>query len=172
MHAVTLPLQIAVVGAASCDEATAALAREVGAEIARAGGILVCGGRGGVMAAACAGAQAASGRTVGVMPGVDGAESPPNDHLDVVLFTGLQQARNQVLVLSTTAVIAVGGGWGTLSEIAMALKFRVPVVLVSSWHLRRPDGLSDPLLFSARTAADAVALAVQASARARPITVV
>lgn len=172
MRAVSVPLQIAVVGAASCDEATAALARELGEQVARVGATLICGGRGGVMAAACEGARQAGGRTVGVLPGVDASDSAPNDHLDVVLYTGFQQARNQVLVLSAAAVVAVGGGWGTLSEISMALKYRVPVVLLASWHLRRPDGLSDPLLLAARTPGDAVALATQASARARPITVV
>jgi uncharacterized protein (TIGR00725 family) len=163
-------LQLAVVGAAACDDDTATLARAVGAEIARIGAVLVCGGRGGVMAAACAGAKAAGGWTVGVLPGADEADSRPNEDLDVVLYTGLQQARNQIVVLSAGAVIAVGGGWGTLSEIACALKFRVPTVLVHSWTLKRPDGLSDPLLLQARTAADAVALAQRAIERERPVT--
>jgi len=89
-----------------------------------------------------------------------------------VLYTGLHQARNQVVVLSSAAVIAIGGGWGTLSEIAFALKFRIPVVLLGSWTLRRPDGLADPLLLHARTPADAVALARQAAAtHERPVTV-
>jgi uncharacterized protein (TIGR00725 family) len=123
-----------------------------------------------VMEAACRGARGAGGRTVGVLPGSDEAATPPNDHLDVVLYTGLAQARNQVVVLSAAAVIAVGGGWGTLSEIGLALKYRVPVVLLASWHLRRPDGLADPLLLVARTAADAVALAAQAARRERPVT--
>lgn len=172
MRAVSRTLQIAVVGASSCDEDTAALAREVGAEIARAGAWLVCGGRGGVMSAACAGAKQAGGRTIGVLPGVDGASSPPNDHLDAVLYTGLNQARNQIVVLSAAVVLAIGGGWGTLSEIAFALKFRIPVVLLGSWNLRRPDGLADPLLLHARTPADALALARQAAAaHERPGTV-
>jgi len=167
----TRPLQIAVVGAAVCDDEATALARELGAEIARAGAVLVCGGRSGVMAAACAGAKAEGGTTVGVLPGVDEASSPPNDALDIVLYSGMHQARNQLLVLSGAAVIAVGGGWGTLSEIACALKYRVPVVLLESWNLKRPDGLNDPLLISARTAADAVQLALQASKTGRPVTV-
>ncbi len=171
MRAVPRPLQIAIAGAAVCDEPTAELARATGAALARAGATLVCGGRGGVMAAACAGAQAAGGRTVGILPGVDAAATPPNDHLDVVLFTGLHQARNQILVLSASAVIAIGGGWGTLSEIALALKFRIPAVLLASWSLRRPDGLADPRLFHARTAEDAVALALQAVNNDRPVTV-
>ena len=170
MRAMSGRLQIAVVGAASCDDATAAIARELGAEIARAGAVLLTGGRGGVMAAASAGARTAGGLAVGLLPGIDAASSPPNEHLDVTLFTGLQQARNQVLVLSAAAVVAIGGGWGTLSEIAFALKFRVPVVLLASWDLKRPDGLSDPLLFHARTPADAIVIACQMATRDRSAT--
>jgi hypothetical protein len=168
---VSRPLQIAVVGAATCDEETLALARETGARLAEAGATLVCGGRGGVMAAACEGARAGGGRTVGILPGRDESASAPNEHLDVVLFTGLEQARNQVLVLSSTAVVAIGGGWGTLSEIALALKFRVPVVALKGWNLRRPDGLTDPLLSHARTPADAVALALAGARRERAVPV-
>lgn len=165
------PLQIAVVGAATCDDETLALARESGERIAEAGATLICGGRGGVMAAACAGARTRGGRTVGILPGRDESASQPNEHLDVVLFTGLEQARNQVLVLSSAAVVAVGGGWGTLSEIALALKFRVPVVALKGWNLRRPDGLTDPLLSHARTPADAVALALAGARRDRAVPV-
>jgi hypothetical protein len=159
-------VQIAVVGAAACDDEIARLARDTGAEIALAGATLLCGGRGGVMEAAAEGAHLAGGRTVGVLPGVDEKSTPPNDFLDVVLYTGLQQARNQILVLSAEAVIAIGGGWGTLSEIALALKFRVPVVLLASWALKRPDGLKDPLLFEARTPKDALEIALHAGERA------
>jgi len=158
-------LQIAIVGAAACDDATARLAYDAGYELARGGATILCGGRGGVMAAAAQGARAGGGRTIGILPGLDESASPPNDDLEVVLYTGLNQARNQILVLSARSVVAVGGGWGTLSEIAFALKFRVPVVLLSSWNLRRPDGLNDPLLFEARTAADAAKLALHASTR-------
>ena len=158
-------VQIAVVGAAACDEPTARLARETGAELALAGATVLCGGRGGVMEAACQGARLAGGRTVGILPGTDEVQSPPNDHLDVVLFSGLHEARNQILVLSSAAVVAIGGGWGTLSEIAFALKYRIPVVLLASWNLRRPDGLNDPLLFEARTASDAVKIALHTSSR-------
>lgn len=159
-------VQIAVVGAAACDEPTARLARETGAEIALAGATLLCGGRGGVMEAAAEGAHLAGGRTIGLLPGVDDKSSPPNDFLDVVLYTGMQQARNQILVLSAEAVVAIGGGWGTLAEIAMALKFRVPVVVLESWSLKRPDGLKDPLLFEARTPKDAIGIALHAGERA------
>lgn len=161
-------LQIAVVGAAACDAEIAQLARDTGAELALAGATVLCGGRGGVMQAACEGARLAGGLTVGILPGIDDHETPANDYLDIVLHSGLNQARNQILVLSAAAVIAIGGGWGTLSEIAFALKFRVPVVLLASWKLHRPDGLGDPLLFKAHSATEAVKLALHASGRTTP----
>ena len=160
-------LQLAVVGAAACDEPTSALAHAAGAEIARAGAVLLTGGRGGVMAAAAAGAREQGGLSIGILPGVDADASPPNEQLDVALYTGLGQARNQVLVLSADALVAIGGGWGTLSEIGLALKYRIPAVLLASWDLKRPDGLADPLLFYASTPVDAVAIARQAAERVR-----
>lgn len=160
-------LQIAVVGAASCDGELTRLAGAVGRQIASYGAVLLCGGRGGVMAAASEGARAAGGLVVGVLPGADARASAPNPHLDVALFTGLGQARNVVLTLSAHAVVAVGGGWGTLSEIALALKQRVPVVLLESWSLARPDGLADPLLRRAVSPADAVETAVRLGTKRR-----
>jgi uncharacterized protein (TIGR00725 family) len=153
-------LQIAVVGAGVCGAELARLAEEVGGGLARAGALVLTGGRGGVMAAASRGARAAGGRTVGVLPGAGAAESPPNEAVEVALYTGMGQARNQVLVLSARAVIAVGGGWGTLSEIALALKHGVPVVTLASWRLERPDGAPEPRLTRAETAAEAVEAAV------------
>lgn len=156
-------LQLAVVGAARCDERLAGLAREVGAEVARAGAVLVTGGRGGVMAAASEGARAAGGLTVGILPGAGAEASPPNPAVEVAVFTGIGQARNQVLVLSAAAVIAIGGGWGTLSEIALALKHGVPVVVLESWWPERPDGAAEPLLARAGTPGEAVAAALAAA---------
>jgi len=159
-------LQLAVVGAGRCGARVRALAREVGAEVARGGAVLLTGGRGGVMAAAGAGARAEGGLTVGILPGADAEASPPNPAVEVAVFTGMGQARNQVLVLSAAAVIAVGGGWGTLSEIALALKHRVPVVSLASWWPERPDGAAEPLLVRAETPRQAVAAAL-AAARGR-----
>lgn len=159
---------MAVVGSAHCDRAVADLAREVGREIARSGAVLLSGGRGGVMAAASAGARSAGGLTVGILPGTDAAASPPNRWLDVAVFTGIGQARNQVLVLSAAAVIAVGGGWGTLSEIALALKHGIPVVSLESWYPVRPDGAAEPRLERAGSAAEAVARALAAAAERNP----
>lgn len=158
------PPQIAVVGAAGGSGGPTRvedLAYRVGAALGEAGAVLLTGGRGGVMAAASRGARQAGGRTVGVLPGT--ADSPPNRHVETAIFTGMGQARNLVLVLSARAVIAVGGGWGTLSEIAMALKHRIPVVTLESWDLERPDGAAEPLLACAATPEEAVRRALEAA---------
>lgn len=159
-------LQIGVIGAGTCEAELANHAKRLGEQIARLGGTLICGGRGGVMEAACRGAQEAGGRTVGILPGIDAADSPPNAYLDVRLFTGLGQARNLCVVLSCDAVIAVGGGWGTLSEIGLAQKHGVPLVLLHSWRLTSHEGTVD--LPQADTAAVALELAltlIEASGR-------
>ncbi len=127
---------LAVVGSARCDAETAALAEEVGREIARLGAVLICGGRGGVMEAACRGARSAGGTTVGILPGTDRAEANP--HVDIPIVTGLGEARNALVVRSADAVIAVRGGYGTLSEIALALKMGRPVVGLDTWQLDPP----------------------------------
>src|SRR5690606_25253239 len=171
MRPVSRPIQIAVVGAAACDGPTAKLAHAVGAGLAREGAALVCGGSSGVMEAACRGAREQGGRTIGVLPGVDSAASPPGELLDVVLYSGMGEARHLTVVLSVSAVIAIGGGWGTLAEIAAALKSRVPVVALRSWNLNRPDGLTDPLLSHARSAEDAVTLALRAVPRDRSVAI-
>jgi len=156
-------VQLAVIGGGKCDERLGQLARETGAAIAQAGAVLLCGGRGGVMTAAAAGARSVGGRTIGILPGANSAETPPNKYIQMPIFTGLGQARNQVLVLSAAAVIGIGGGWGTLTEIGLALKHGLPVVLLNSWDLSRPDGQEEPLLHHADTAQEAVRLALDAA---------
>ena len=156
-------VQIAVVGAVTCGAELTEAARAVGRGLAAAGAVVLTGGRTGVMEAASAGAREAGGTTVGILPGADAASSPPNPHVQLALYTGLGQARNQVLVLSAAAVVAVGGAWGTLVEIALALKHRIPVVTLQSWELRRPDGKDAPLLRRAKTAEEAVELALRAA---------
>jgi uncharacterized protein (TIGR00725 family) len=118
------------------------------------------GGRGGVMEAAAQGAREAGGLTVGVLPGATAAESPPNAYVDVALFTGMGEGRNWVNICASDAVIAMGGGFGTLSEIALALKARKPVVLLGSWKLEI-DG-TIPNLPRAASPDEAVALAFAA----------
>ena len=155
-------LRIAVIGGGACDERCRRLAWETGREIGRRG-VLLCGGRGGVMEAAAAGARSVDGLTVGILPGAGAAASPPNPHIQLPIYTGLGQARNQVIVLSANAIIAVCGGWGTLNEIAMAAKHGIPVVCLESWRLERPEGVEAALLMEAETPAEAVRYAVAAA---------
>jgi uncharacterized protein (TIGR00725 family) len=150
-------LLLAVVGAATCDEATATLAREVGRQIARLGAVLVCGGRGGVMQAACQGAKEEGGTTVGILPGADRGQANP--YVDLPIATGLGEARNAIVVRAADAVIAVGGGWGTLSEIGLALKMGRPVVGLGTWELQR-QGQAVPGIRQATSAQQAVGWAV------------
>lgn len=151
---------IAVIGGATATLEAARLAFDVGGEIARRGGIVLCGGRGGVMEQAAKGAHEAGGVSIGILPG-QRQDRATNPWLTYEIFTGLGQARNQVIVLSAAAVIAVAGEWGTLSEIGLALKYRVPVILLESFELNLPDGGRDPLLLRARTGVEAVTLALE-----------
>jgi uncharacterized protein (TIGR00725 family) len=154
-------LTLGLVGGDTCSDAESKLAFETGRQIARAEAILVCGGGSGVMEAGCSGAKTASGTTLGIMAGDGPDTSPPNDHLDFVVYTGLGQGRNQIVVLSCDAVIAIGGEWGTLSEIAIAKKYGIPVVLLSSWSVEGPHGQGLLDLPTAATAKEAVARAVR-----------
>lgn len=129
---------VAVCGTGEADAETDALAEEVGRLLAQRGAILVCGGLGGVMEAACRGADSAGGLSVGLLPGDD--RSMANEHVDIALPTGLGEMRNALIVRSADAVIAIGGGWGTLSEIALARKTGVKVIGLGPWGLgERPD---------------------------------
>jgi uncharacterized protein (TIGR00725 family) len=133
---------VAVVGPgdATAAELTAAVA--VGAELARADVVLVCGGLGGVMEAACRGAREAGGTTVGILPGEDRAAANP--YVDVAIASGLGEARNALVVRSADALVAVGGGYGTLSEIALALKAGKPVVGLSGWDIYGVESAATP----------------------------
>lgn len=133
--------QIAVIGGSDVTAPVAAGAETIGAALASAGAIVICGGLGGVMAATCRGAQSAGGLTVGILPGND--PSAANPWVDVVIVTGLGEARNALVVGSAAAVIAVDGEYGTLSEIAFALRAGIPVVGLGTWTLTRPDGQLD-----------------------------
>ena len=129
---------ISVIGAARCTELEAAAAEQVGRLLAERQIVLVCGGRGGVMEAACRGAHQAGGLTIGILPGTDRASGNP--HLTVALPTGLGQARNALVAQAGEAVIAIGGGAGTLSEIALAVKSGRQVVTLQSWRAQAGDG--------------------------------
>lgn len=134
----TLPY-IGVVGTGERDEVTDELAEAVGRLLGERGAILVCGGLGGVMTAACRGATSAGGTTVALLPGSDRAAANP--YVSVALPTGLGEVRNALIVRAVDGLIAVGGGYGTLSEIAFALKTGRPVVGLRSWELGAAGGV-------------------------------
>jgi uncharacterized protein (TIGR00725 family) len=149
------PLYVSVIGGSHCEVAESALAEEVGRLVAEEGATLVCGGLGGVMEAAARGAKAAGGTTIGILPGHD--RSAANRYLDHVLTTGIGHARNLAVVSSGDAVVAIGGGCGTLSEIGLAGKIGRPVVILAGWCLEGGQG-SDGFMYatSAREALDLI----------------
>lgn len=147
--------RVAVIGAGRCDEPTAALAEEAGRLLAERGVLVVCGGLGGVMEAACRGAKSAGGLTVGILPGNDSCSANP--WVDIPVVTGLSEARNIIVVRSAEVVLAIAGEYGTLSELAFALKLGIPVVGLNSWQLGR-DGQIETHFPQAKTAREAVNL--------------
>jgi uncharacterized protein (TIGR00725 family) len=117
-------------------------AEQVGRELGSRGVVLICGGLGGVMEAACRGAKDAGGVTVGMLPGLD--RSDANPYVDVVIATGLGEARNALVVNAAEALIAVGGGYGTLSEIGLALRAGKRVVGLGTWEVEGVEALDSP----------------------------
>ncbi len=157
--------RISVIGPSQADAATRQLAAAVGAEIARRGAILICGGLGGVMEAAAQGAKQHGGLTVGILPSGDAAAANP--FIDVPIVTGLGEARNVIVVRSADAVIAIAGGFGTLSEIAFCLRLQIPVIGLGTWQLTAPDGTKAPIVVSdsAVAAVDAALAAIEQKRR-------
>ncbi len=154
-------LTVAVIGRAECSPADAAAAEQVGALLADRGVTVVCGGLGGVMAAACKGAVSRGGFTVGILPGND--RGAANEWVSLPIATGVGQARNIAVVRSCQAVIAIGGAYGTLSEIAFALDSDIPVVGIGTWRLSEARAVSN-LVWEAASPAEAVNLALQLAA--------
>ena len=134
---------IAVCGESNRGTALGELAFEVGKGIALRGAVLLCGGSTGVMEHAARGARSEGGLTLGILASDD--PDTANPFIDVALATGLGQGRNAVLVYSAQGVIAIGGGYGTLSEIALALRIGRPVVGLRTWRFERPDQTEAPL---------------------------
>ena len=126
---------IAVIGASQCSKEIAQIAEDVGRELAKRGVTLVCGGLGGVMEAACRGAKMEGGTTIGILPGTSRHEANP--YVDIPIVTGMGEARNIIVVRSAQAAIAVSGEYGTLSEIAYALKLGIPVIGLGTWQLAK-----------------------------------
>lgn len=151
---------IAVCGSGAEDPRLNALAEAVGGLVARGGAVLVCGGLGGVMAAACRGAARAGGLTVGILPTASPAAANPD--VAIAIATGMGHARNAVIVQTADAVIAVGGEYGTLSEIALARKAGRPVVGLESWPL------GEPHLAAAASPEEAVTMALRLAGQGQP----
>lgn len=144
---------IAIIGSGLEDETLNALAGQAGELIAEAGCVLINGGLGGVMAASAKGAKSKGGLTIGLLPGLD--PSAANQYIDVPIPTGLGEMRNLLIVRSAAVLIAIGGGYGTLSEIALALKASKPVVGLQTWDV-------SPDIQKAADASEAVRLALSA----------
>jgi len=153
-----VPPYIAVVGPGEATAAQSTSAEAIGRGLAQHGAVLLTGGHGGVMAAACRGAATAGGVSVGILPGTD--RSAANQWVSVALATGLGELRNGLIVRAADVVIAVGGAYGTLSEVALALKTGVPVVGLDTWAL---DGI-EPVASPEAAVARALALAAPSTA--------
>jgi uncharacterized protein (TIGR00725 family) len=146
-------------GPGSCSPAFYALAREVGHRIAQKKAVLICGGYGGVMEASARGAKEGGGITVGILSGDSAMEANP--YIDIPIVTALGNARNAINALTSQSIIAIGGSYGTLSEIALALKCGTPVVGLGTWDAVSNEGERLPIRL-ARNAEDAVNAALEA----------
>ncbi|MEW6679398.1 MAG: TIGR00725 family protein [bacterium] len=124
-------IRIGVIGGENPKGEILSLAYETGKEIARNNCILICGGLSGIMEAACKGAKEEKGLTIGILPGIDAASSNP--YVDIPIVTGIGYARNIIVVLSSCAIIAIDGSYGTLSEIAYGLQFKKPIIGLYTW---------------------------------------
>jgi uncharacterized protein (TIGR00725 family) len=158
---------ISVIGAEACGPEALDIAEKVGREVAQRGATLVCGGRGGVMEAACRGARDVGGHTIGIMPGRGSEDSPPNPYVEFSIFTGLGFARNVIVALSGDAVIAIDGSYGTLSEIAYALINDVPVVGIDTWDFNYHGFTGQERIVRITDPAQAVAKAIEFAERRR-----
>jgi len=149
---------IAVIGGSQASRKEIRLAEEVGSELAKKGAILVCGGLGGVMEAACRGASSEGGVTIGILPGENRREA--NSYVQIPIVTGMGYARNVAVVKSAQAVIAIGGSYGTLSEIGHALQSGIPVIGLETWSLSK-NGKLDSSIIPAENPAEAVEKALE-----------
>lgn len=151
---------IAVIGGSQCSPEEAKLAEKVGQELAKREVILICGGLGGVMEAACKGASSAGAITVGILPGDNRYEA--NSYVSIPIVTGIGYARNVLVVKSAQAVIAIDGSYGTLSEIAHALQDGIPVVGLNTWSFSLKGEVNDSII-PAQDAQEAVEKAIAAA---------
>jgi uncharacterized protein (TIGR00725 family) len=149
---------IAVIGASQASASEMKTAELVGREIAKSGAALVCGGMGGVMEAACKGAGQEGGITIGILPGDNRLSA--NEFVKIPIVTGIGYARNVAVVKSAQAVIAVGGSYGTLSEIGHALQSGLPVIGLETWSISRKRKDKSPII-EVKTPAEAVEKALE-----------
>lgn len=156
---------IGVIGESRVDPETARRAFRVGEEIAQAGAVLVCGGLSGAMERAAAGARSSGGTTLGILPGTQRSDANPN--ISIAVVTGMGEARNVLVVRTSDAVVAVGGGYGTLSEIAFCLKLGVPVVGLDTWKLSRGDDSGPDPIHRASSPEEAVRMALDLAGSSR-----
>lgn len=169
---------IGIIGSSSVTQEEDLLAQEVGKRLAKEGVIIICGGLGGVMESSCRGAKEASGLsqplragaglTIGILPGTSVKDANP--YIDIPIPTGIGEARNLIIIRTSSSLIAIGGGYGTLSEIAFALKLGAPVIGLKTWELEKISlpGLSveglgkKPInIYKVKTAEEAVAKAIE-----------
>jgi len=150
---------ISVIGGNQCSSEQLKLAEEVGSEIAKRNATLVCGGLGGVMQAACKGAKSEGGTTIGILPGSRSEDANP--YVDIPIVTTIGETRNVIVACTGQAVIAIDGEYGTLSEIAHALRNGIPVIGLNTWTLSKTDGCESPII-PAYDAKDAVDKAISA----------
>ncbi|MEA1958055.1 MAG: TIGR00725 family protein [Chloroflexota bacterium] len=148
---------ISVIGASNGSAEECDLAEQVGRELAKHGVALICGGLTGVMEAACRGARAEGGITIGILPGTDREDA--NRYVDIPIVTGIGYARNSIVARSGQAAIAIGGKYGTLSEIAYALQANIPVIGLGTWTLCAGENKDESIII-ASDALDAVNKAV------------
>jgi uncharacterized protein (TIGR00725 family) len=158
------PIYVAVCGAGVANEYETALAETVGRLLARAGAVLVCGGLGGVMAAAAHGAALENGTSIGILPGSARGDEAPE--LTYSIPTGMGEGRNVLVVRAADALIAIGGEFGTLSEIALGLKIGIPVIGLDTWELAKPGKAVDAVRRETTPEA-AVQRALEAAERGR-----
>lgn len=153
---------VAVIGPAQCTADEGRTAETVGRLLAERGAVLLCGGRGGVMEAACRGASQAGGLTIGLLPGPTTEDGNP--HLGVALPTAMGEGRNVLVVRGADAVIAISGSYGTLSEVALALKMGKKVIGLGTWQATSPSG-EKLAIISAGSPEEAVSIAWEAASQ-------
>ena len=149
---------IAVIGGSQASQKDIKFAEEVGRELAKNSAILVCGGLGGVMEAACRGAISEGGITIGILPGENRREA--NNYVQIPIVTGMGYARNVAVVKSAQVVIAIGGSYGTLSELGHALQSGIPVIGLDTWSLSKNEKTNEAII-PANSPAEAVAKALE-----------